>query len=120
MARVAPQEYLECGEQDHKQASALSPAQCIERLGKIDGETEKFNSPGIGQSCWPPMVSWKLLKLQIPRKLLCPIGELPVKDATLKPSPLPDSKIGILNGQFRQVGDRARRVGTVLLREFAE
>jgi hypothetical protein len=119
LASVARQQGGEGGEQQHERRDRGALGERV-KLGAERGvEREGQVRPALGLHGRAWVVGGQVEDRRASEGL-SPVGQAAVQDLSLQPLPLPDSEIGVADGQRRQGRDSARGEGGVGLGELAE
>src|SRR5262245_26155374 len=112
LAGVAMQQCFEGGQQDHVERATLLLGQTFELCAQAPIQGEHLGRPRKTLYARPRVIRRHIQTLRNTRQLLLPVGQLPLEYASLfQPLSLPDTVVGVLNRQRRQLGTPALTEG---------
>ena len=113
LPRVAAEEGLEGGREDHEERGALPPGERQQGLPGPGREERPHLAAGEALPYRPRAVGGEGEHRGSPGEGRPPVRELPRQDLAGEPAPLPDGEIRILDGERRQGRRAARRLRAI-------
>src|SRR5437660_12197549 len=99
---VAHQQDLEASQQGHKQGGPLLLTELLKSLRERCSEPYRFCCTSTAESVWTRVISGQRQDRQFPCELLLPVVQMVLHARALQRLALPERKVNILDGQWRE------------------